>query len=47
VLLGIIEQLVAKYISVELKTALALMVIIILLLVKPEGLLGKSTKRRV
>jgi len=46
-LLGIIEQLVAQYISVELKMGIALFIIILLLLVKPDGILGKSTKRRV
>ncbi len=46
-LLGVIEQFIGKYISVELKMTFALLIIIVLLLVKPSGLLGKSTKRRV
>ncbi len=46
-LLGIIEQLVAEYISVEMKLGFALLIILVLLLVKPEGLLGKSSNRRV
>jgi branched-chain amino acid transport system permease protein len=46
-LLGVIEQFVGEYISAELKMAFALIIIIGLLLVKPSGILGKSSKGRV
>ncbi len=46
-LLGIIEQLVGSYISVELKLTFALVVVIVVLLIKPAGLLGKASRRRV
>lgn len=47
ILLGIIEQLVGSYISVELKLTFALVAVIIVLLIKPAGLLGKASRRRV
>lgn len=47
ILLGIIQQLVGKYISEELKMAFALVVILVLLLVKPSGLLGGKRAERV
>ncbi|MBO8166663.1 MAG: branched-chain amino acid ABC transporter permease [Kosmotoga sp.] len=46
-LLGIIEQFVARYLSEELKMAFALLIILILLLIKPEGLLGRRSAERV
>jgi branched-chain amino acid transport system permease protein len=46
-LLGVIEQFVGEYISAELKMAFALIIIICLLMIKPSGILGKSSKRRV
>jgi len=46
-LLGVIEQYVGAFISAELKLAFALIIIIVLLLIKPSGLLGKSSQRRV
>jgi len=46
-LLGIIEQFVARYLSEELKMAFALFIILILLLIKPEGLLGRRSAERV
>jgi branched-chain amino acid transport system permease protein len=46
-LLGVIEQFVGEWISAELKLAVALIIIIVLLLIKPSGILGRSSKRRV
>ena len=46
-LLGIVEQLVANYISDELRLAVALVIILILLMVKPSGLLGGKSVERV
>ncbi len=46
-LLGVIEQYVGEWISAELKLAVALIIIIVLLLIKPSGILGRSSKRRV
>lgn len=46
-LLGVIEQFVGEYISAELKMAFALIIIICLLMIKPSGILGKSSKGRV
>ena len=47
VLLGIIEILGKAYISTELGDALVFAVLIIVLLVKPTGLLGKQTREKV
>lgn len=46
-LLGVIEQLVGNYISDELRTAFALVIILVLLMVKPSGLLGSKSVERV
>jgi branched-chain amino acid transport system permease protein len=46
-LLGVIQQLVGNYISDELRMAFALVIILILLMVKPSGLLGSKSVERV
>jgi branched-chain amino acid transport system permease protein len=46
-LLGIAEALFAGYISFKFKTTLAFAIIILVLLVRPEGLLGREYHRRV
>ncbi len=47
ILLGIIEALSKAYISGELADAIVFAVLIIILLVKPAGLLGKQTREKV
>ena len=47
VLLGIIENLSKAYISTQLSDAIVFLVLIIVLLVKPTGLLGKKTAVKV
>lgn len=44
--LGLIESLGASYLSSEYKDAYAFVILIIILMVKPNGLLGKSESRR-
>ena len=46
-LLGIIEAMAKAYISTELSTAIVFGVLIIVLLVKPAGLLGKTVREKV
>jgi branched-chain amino acid transport system permease protein len=46
-LLGIAESLFAGYVSFKFKTTLAFVIIILVLLVRPEGLLGREYHRRV
>ena len=46
-LLGVIESLFAGYISVRFKTTLGFLIIIAVLIVRPEGLFGQEYKRRV
>lgn len=46
-LLGVIEAVFAGYVSVRFKTTLAFMIIIAVLIVRPEGMLGREYKRRV
>ncbi|MBQ7470575.1 MAG: branched-chain amino acid ABC transporter permease [Pseudobutyrivibrio sp.] len=46
-LLGIIENLAKAYISSQLADAIVFAVLIIVLLVKPTGILGKQTKEKV
>lgn len=46
-LLGILETVFAAYVSVKFKTTLAFLIIIAVLVVRPEGLLGREYKRRV
>ena len=47
VLLGIIEIFSKAYISQELSNAIVFAVLIIILLVKPNGLLGKKVREKV
>ena len=47
VLLGVIENLGKAYISSQLSDVIAFAVLIIVLLVKPSGLLGKAVKEKV
>jgi len=47
ILLGLIESLGASYISSEYKDAYAFIILIIILLVKPEGLLGRSLEEKI
>ena len=46
-LLGVIESLFAGYISVRFKTTLGFLIIIAVLIIRPEGLFGQEYKRRV
>ena len=46
-LLGVIETLTKAYISTQLSDAIVFMVLIIVLLIKPTGLLGKKTNVKV
>ena len=46
-LLGALESLAGAYLGIEFKNTLAFFVIILVLLVRPEGLLGKEFKERV
>ena len=47
ILLGVIENLAKAYISTELSDAIVFGVLIVVLLVKPTGLLGKKTNEKV
>jgi len=46
-ILGVVESLAGGFISIALKNALALLIIIFVLLVRPEGLLGSEFQERV
>lgn len=46
-LLGVIENLVRAYISTQLSDAIVFMVLIVILLIKPTGLLGKKVNVKV
>ena len=46
-ILGVAESLAGAYITIQFKNTLAFVIIIIVLLVRPEGLLGKEFKERV
>ncbi len=46
-LLGLAESLFAGYISFKFKTTLAFLIIILTLMIRPEGLLGREYRRRV
>lgn len=46
-LLGLAESLAGGYISVGFKNTLAFLIIIVVLMIRPEGLLGKEFKERV
>lgn len=47
ILLGVAEAVFAGYVSFKFKTTLAFVIIILVLLVRPEGLLGREYHRRV
>ena len=47
ILLGIIETFAKAYISTNLANAIVFAVLIVVLLVKPAGLLGKQIKEKV
>lgn len=46
-LLGVAESLTGAYLTIQFKNTLAFVVIIVVLLIRPEGLLGKEFKERV
>lgn len=46
-LLGVLENLVAGYISTELKAVFAFSVILLVLIVRPQGIMGAPARRRV
>jgi len=46
-LLGLAESLFAGYVSFKFKTTLAFLIIILTLMLRPEGLLGREYRRRV
>lgn len=46
-ILGVAEALFGGYVSVKFKTTLAFAIIILVLVIRPEGLLGREYKRRV
>ncbi len=46
-LLGVIEVLAQAYISTELSTAIVFLVLIVVLLVRPAGILGKNVQEKV
>ena len=47
ILLGVIEALGRAYISTQLSNSIVFAVLIIILLVRPAGLLGKRTQEKV
>jgi len=47
VILGVAESLTGAYLSIQFKNTLAFLIIIVVLLLRPEGLLGKEFKERV
>jgi branched-chain amino acid transport system permease protein len=46
-ILGVAESLTGAYMTIQFKNTLAFVVIIVVLLIRPEGLLGKEFKERV
>jgi len=46
-LLGVLENLIAGYISTELKAAFAFSLILLVLIVRPEGIMSAPVRRRV
>jgi branched-chain amino acid transport system permease protein len=46
-ILGVAESLTGAYVAIQFKNTLAFVIIIVVLLVRPEGLLGKEFKERV
>ena len=47
ILLGVIEIFSSAYLSTELANAIVFLVLIVILLVKPTGLLGKKVSEKV
>ena len=47
VILGVVESLAGAYLAIEFKRSLAFLVILAVLLIRPEGLLGREFKERV
>ena len=47
ILLGVIENLSKAYISTELSDAIVFGILIVILIVKPTGLLGKKVSEKV
>jgi branched-chain amino acid transport system permease protein len=47
IVLGLVESLGASYISSEYKDAYAFVILIVILLLRPEGLLGKSSEEKI
>ena len=47
VILGVAESLTGAYLTIQFKNTLAFVVIIVVLLIRPEGLLGREFKERV
>lgn len=47
VLMGIAETLVAGYLSSTYRDAIAFVILIVILVVRPAGLLGHATKEKV
>jgi branched-chain amino acid transport system permease protein len=45
--LGVAESLAGGYVTIQFKNTLAFLIIIVVLLVRPEGLLGREFKERV
>jgi branched-chain amino acid transport system permease protein len=46
-ILGVAESLTGAYMTIQFKNTLAFLIIIVVLLIRPEGLLGKEFKERV
>jgi branched-chain amino acid transport system permease protein len=46
-ILGIGESLAGAYVTIQFKNTLAFLIIVVVLLVRPEGLLGREFKERV
>jgi branched-chain amino acid transport system permease protein len=46
-ILGVAESLTGAYLTIQFKNTLAFVIIIVVLLLRPEGLLGKEFKERV
>jgi branched-chain amino acid transport system permease protein len=47
IVLGLVESLGASYISSEYKDVYAFIILIVILLIRPEGLLGKATEEKI
>jgi branched-chain amino acid transport system permease protein len=46
-ILGVAESLTGAYLAIQFKNTLAFVIIVLVLLVRPEGLLGHEFKERV